>query len=296
MKKTECLVEMNGKVVLHVWTPEGEVRHLLQICHGMSEYIERYNSFAEEMVKKGFLVFGIDHPGHGKSDGERGFFSKKKGWDYLVRCNIGAASLLKARNPGVKLTILGHSMGSFIARTIAGYYADTADDYIFMGTAGPNAAVGAGRVIASFLAWLNPKAKSNFLYSLSTKPYGSAEKSYKTEYDWLSRDEGVVERYINDEDCGFLFTRAGYRDLFTGLGMITPKKWVPLLDAGKRYLLVSGDRDPVGDMGRGVEVVYDAMKAAGLDVTMKLYGGARHEILNDFCRDEVIFDICEWVG
>lgn len=296
MKKTECLVEMNGKVALHVWTPEGEVKHLLQICHGMSEYLERYDGFAEEMSKKGILVFGIDHPGHGKSDGERGFFSKKKGWDYLVRCNVEAAHLIKLRYPGVKLTILGHSMGSFVARTIAGYYSGAADDYIFMGTAGPNPAVGAGRAIASFLAWLNPKAKSNFLYSLSTKPYGSAEKSYKTEYDWLSRDEGVVEKYIEDENCGFLFTRAGYRDLFTGLGLIAPKKWVPHLDAGKRYLLVSGDRDPVGDMGRGVEAVHDAMKAAGLDVAMKLYAGARHEILNDFCRDEVISDICEWIG
>lgn len=296
MKKTEYLVEMNGKVFLHIWSPEGEAKHLLQICHGMSEYLERYDGFAEEMVKKGFLVFGIDHPGHGKSDGDRGFFSKKNGWDYLVRCNIEAARIIKSRNPGVKLTILGHSMGSFVARTIAGYYSGTADDYIFMGTAGPNAAVGAGRAIASLLAWFNPKVKSEFLYSLSTKPYGSAEKSYKTEYDWLSRDESVVERYISDENCGFLFTRAGYRDLFTGLGLIAPKKWAPLLDREKRYLLVSGDRDPVGDMGRGVTAVYDAMTAVGLDVQMKLYEGARHEILNDFCRDEVISDICDWIG
>ena len=101
---------------------------------------------------------------------------------------------------------------------------------------------------------------------------------------------------MSDDGCGFPFTTAGYRDLFTGLKMIDPKKWTGKLDKSKRYLLVSGDRDPVGSMGDGVKKVYQSMSDASLDVKMKLYEGYRHEILNDKCRDEVTCDIISWLG
>ena len=296
MAKRELLKEAYGNVSLCIWEPEGEVKQLFQICHGMSEYVMRYDAFARRLCEKGVLVYGIDHPGHGESDGVRGHFADKDGWKYLIECNVDAAKTMRARYEGKKLTLMGHSMGSFVARTIAGYYSDTADEYIFMGTAGPNPAVGAGSVLASVMIPFARRKPNMFLAMMSTGPYAKAEKTYSTPFDWLNTIPEEVQKYMADDGCGFPFTTAGYRDLFTGLKMIDPKKWTPKLDKSKRYFLVAGDRDPVGSMGEGVKKVYESMKNASLDVKMKLYEGYRHEILNDKCKEEVMSDIISWIG
>ena len=295
MEKREMISEKYGKVCLHIWEPEGEVRALYQICHGMAEYVMRYDEFAKKLNAEGYLVFGIDHPGHGESEGIRGHFADKDGWKYLVECNVHAARVIKERYPDKKLTLMGHSMGSFIARTIAGYYSDTADEYVFMGTAGPNPILGVGKALANFLTPFARRKTNMFLAGLSTGPYAKAEKTYKTPLDWLNTKDDEVQKYIADDGCGFAFTTAGYRDLMTGLSMIDVKKWAPKLDKSKRYLLVAGEKDPVGDMGEGVKKVYDAMTAAGIDAKMKLYAGCRHEILNDTCKEEVTSDILTWL-
>lgn len=295
MVKREMISEKLGKVCLHIWEPDGDVRALFQICHGMAEYVMRYNEFAKNLNAEGYLVFGIDHPGHGDSEGIRGHFADRGGWKYLVDCNIHAAEIMKERYPGKKLTLMGHSMGSFIARTIAGYDPDTADEYIFMGTAGPNPILAVGKALANFLTPFARRKVNGFLAGLSTGPYAKAEPTYKTPLDWLNTKDDEVQKYIDDEGCGFSFTTAGYRDLMTGLSMIDVKKWAPMLDKSKHYLLVAGNRDPVGDMGEGVKKVYDAMTAAGLDAKMKLYEGCRHEILNDTCKEEATRDILTWL-
>ena len=295
MSNREFFKESNSNVCLHVWEPEGEVVALYQICHGMAEYVERYDGFAKELNKCGYLVFGVDHPGHGESDGIRGHFADKNGWDHLCRCSVEAAKIMKARFPGKKLTLMGHSMGSFIARTIASRYPDTADDYIFMGTAGPNPAAGAGKLLANIMMPFSRRKPNKFLGGLSTGVYGKAEKTYKTPLDWLNTQDEEVQKYIADKGCGFYFTTAGYRDLLTGLLYISSKDWAKTLDKGKRYLLVSGDRDPVGEMGKGVKIVFSRMKEAGLNVDMKLYEGYRHEILNDLCKDKVRDDILSFL-
>ncbi|MBQ0124802.1 MAG: alpha/beta fold hydrolase [Clostridiales bacterium] len=297
MLKSEFISEQYGKVCLHIWEPDGEVKQLYQICHGMSEYVLRYDEFAKRLNEKGVLVFGIDHPGHGESDGVRGFFADKDGWKYLCECNVHASQIMKERYPDKKLTLMGHSMGSFVARTIAGYYPDTANEYIFMGTAGPNPALGVGNALANVLTLFARRKESNVLYSLSTGPYAKAEKTYKTPFDWLNTVDAEVQNYIDDENYGFKFTTAGYRDLFRGLMMIDPKKWAPMLDKSKKYLLVAGDKDPVGDMGKGVSAVYDAMKEAGVeDTTLIFYEGCRHEILKDALKEKTMSDIMSFIG
>ena len=280
-----------SKICLHIWEPEGDVRALFQICHGMAEYLMRYDEFAQALNKEGYLVFGVDHPGHGESDGIRGHFADKDGWDHLCTCSIKAANIMRSRYPGKKLTLMGHSMGSFVARTIAAKHPETADDYIFMGTAGPNPAAGAGAVIANAMIPFSRRKENKFLGNLATGVYGKAEKTYKTPFDWLNTRDDEVQKYIDDDGCGFYFTTAGYRDLMTGLKFVSSKKWPGMLDKSKRYLLVSGDRDPVGDMAKGVRTVNDRMNEAGLNVKMKLYEGYRHEILNDDCKEEVTADI-----
>lgn len=295
MATKEFLKMEGGNVCLHIWEPQGDVRALYQICHGMAEYVMRYDEFARALNEKGYLVFGIDHPGHGDSEGVRGHFADKDGWTYLCECNVKAAQTVKERYPGKKLTLMGHSMGSFVARTIAARYKETADDYIFMGTAGPNPAAGAGIALATVMMPSSRRKENKFLGNLSTGVYGKAEKTYKTPLDWLNTNDDEVQKYIADENCGFNFTTAGYRDLLTGLKFISSKKWAEMLDKEKRYLIVSGDRDPVGDMAKGVKVVYERMKDAGLNVEMKLYSGYRHEILNDACKNEVTDDIISFL-
>lgn len=295
MATKEFLKMEGGNVCLHIWEPQGDVRALYQICHGMAEYVMRYDEFARALNEKGYLVFGIDHPGHGDSEGVRGHFADKDGWTYLCECNVKAAQTVKERYPGKKLTLMGHSMGSFVARTIAARYKETADDYIFMGTAGPNPAAGAGIALATVMMPSSRRKENKFLGNLSTGVYGKAEKTYKTPLDWLNTNDDEVQKYIADENCGFNFTTAGYRDLLTGLKFISSKKWAGMLDKEKRYLIVSGDRDPVGDMAKGVKTVYERMKDAGLNVEMKLYSGYRHEILNDVCKNEVTDDIISFL-
>ena len=295
MVKKEFFENRGTEICLHIWEPEGEVKQLFQICHGMSEYVMRYDAFAQALNEKGVLVFGIDHPGHGESGGIRGHFADKHGWDVLCECNVNASKEVRSRYPGLKLTLMGHSMGSFVARTIAARYPDTASDYIFMGTAGPNPAAAAGLVLASVMIPFSRRKPNKFLGNLSTGVYGKAEKTYKTPLDWLNTQDDEVQKYIADDGCGFYFTTAGYRDLMAGLKFVSSKQWAGMLDKSKRYLLVSGDRDPVGDMAKGVTTVYERMKDAGLDVKMKLYEGYRHEILNDLCKGEVTEDIVAFV-
>ena len=296
MYSKERITVDNSGIMRHTWTPDGEPVLILQICHGMAEHLSRYDELAQYLCGRGIMVCGIDHPGHGESDGIRGHFGNKQGLQHLIGSNIRCAEDVKAAHPGVKYVIMGHSMGSFIARYIAGYHPDTADAYIFMGTAGHNGAVGAGKALASLISVLGGRDKpSPFIAGISTGAYAK-NPGYKTEFDWLSTDEREVKKYIDDEQCGFCFTAAGYKTMFTMLQAIDPKGWAAKLDKHKPYFIPSGADDPVGDFGKGVMQVYDAMTAAGCDnVTYKLYQGGRHEILNDTVRDEVKSDIAEWL-
>lgn len=285
-----------GQICAHEWIPEGDITSVLQICHGMAEYLFRYDSFASFLCDQGVLVCGIDHPGHGKTEGTRGYFAPKNGWETLCRINCDYASRIKQRYPDKAFRMLGHSMGSFVARYIASVYPETACDYIFMGTAGKNGAVGVGRVVAGLIRAFRPDSPCPFLTGLA---FGSYQREYtapRTGYDWLNTDSSEVDKYIADPDCGFDFTASGFCDLFDGIKYIQKDSWAGTLRPEKRYLLISGTEDPVGGKGEGVKDVYLRMTVANLPhVTLKLYPGARHEILNEPCGTDVCSFIHDWI-
>ncbi|HAZ19418.1 MAG TPA: alpha/beta hydrolase [Clostridiales bacterium] len=285
--------EGEGQVCLHIWKPAGEVKALFQICHGMSEHLQRYDLFARFLNDHGFLVFGIDHPGHGLSEGIRGYFAHKHGWEYLTFCHVTANAKMQEQYPALPLILMGHSMGSFVARFMAAYYEECAKGYIFMGTAGPSPALRWGKILAQLGCLVGRKCKpSKLLHAMSIGSYAKAVPDRRTPYDWLSNRELTVESYIRDEGCGFTFTTGGFSALFSGLISINKRKWAKSLDKTKSYILISGDWDPVGDRGQGVAKVYQKMKRAGIEnVTFKLYKGMRHEILNDDSFEEVCSDI-----
>lgn len=277
-----------------------DVRAVIQISHGMAEHSKRYEDFENFLCSKGFAVFSNDHLGHGRSisdENELGYFGEKDGYRDIVNDLKALSDIAKAQYPNVPFIIFGHSMGSFLARSYCEKYGSLIDGAIFCGTSGANP----GAPIAAKLASFTAKKKgshfrSDFIDSLA---FGNFNKRFegRTKYDWLTRDETVVDSYIDDPLCGFLFTAAGYKDLFTLLKSVSKKSWYDGIPYSLPILLISGSLDPVGDYSKGVTQVYKDLKDSGhKDVVLKLYDNSRHEILNEISKETVYNDVADWVN
>ena len=282
-----------------VFLPKGEIRGIFQVAHGMTEHLGRYERFMERLAEEGYLACGYDHIGHGNtatSEEELGYFAKKNGWRLLCRDIATFAEAIRNEyGKNLPYILMGHSMGSFIARLAARHYCRP-DALIVMGTAGPNPASGMGIALSSALCALSGERKrAGFLRSLA---FGSYNKRFADENDsksWLTKDEEIRRIYKEDAFCNFYFTNSGMRDLMTLLHKSNSTDWFTKIDKSLPILLVSGADDPVGGFGKGVKAVYNKLKSAGANVTLKLYKECRHEILNDTCRDEVITDILVFI-
>lgn len=277
----------------------GDVRAVFQITHGMAEHTERYLDFARFMAEHGFAVYMQDHLGHGKSmrnADEAGFFGEKNGDITLVEDTKLLTDLAKEQNPGKKLILFGHSMGSFIARSYLAKYGSLVDAAIICGTSGANPGAGIGRQVAVITAKKNGSHfRSEFINSLAFSSYNKRIKNARTPFDWLTRDEAVVDKYIDDPLCGFLFTAAGYRDLFSLLKGISARSWYANVPYPLPIFLIAGEEDPVGSYGKGVKEVARLLKdTAHTAVSIKLYPGCRHELLNELSKDEVYSDILDF--
>lgn len=282
-----------GDLRCRMWIPE-DPHAALQITHGMAEHIDRYHEFASFLAENGVLVYGFDAAGHGKSIGEngiKGYFGKENGWDALVQDMRTLRDLVAQDNPAIPLILMGHSMGSFLARTYAGRDGNDFDAFIFSGTAGRNPVLPIGKWLARReIKKTGGALPSQRLYQMSFGSYNKAFKPNRTECDWLSRDEAQVDRYVADELCGFPFTACAMLDVFNGLGEVSGEHWAARVPK-KPILMISGDCDPVGNKGKGVRQVAGWLKKTGHETELKLYPGARHEVLNETNRDEVYRDI-----
>jgi len=275
------------------------VKAVFQIAHGMAEHSARYDRFAEFLAEHGYAVFINDHLGHGKSvsgEEELGYFGRENGRDTLVGDVKTLTGIAQQEFPGKPVVLFGHSMGSFVVRKYCARYGDKIDAAIFCGTSGANPGAGIGAAIAAFVAReKGDHYRSPLLDSLAFGSYNSHFKPPRTKFDWLTRDNEIVDRYIEDPLCGFLFTALGYRELFKLLQDISSKNWYRNVPYILPMLLVSGEEDPVGSYGKGIREVSAGLKKSGhQDVTVKLYPGGRHEILNELNRDEVYQDILDW--
>ena len=286
---------LNGRVYL----PEGEPKGLFHVVHGMTEYIARYDYFMDRMRKEGFLVFGYDHLGHGgtaANDDELGFIAHKDGWKRLVE-DVGVfAGEIRKEYPGLPYYLLGHSMGSFIVR-LAAKDVIKPDRLIVMGTGGPNPAAGIGVVLTKIIGGLKgEKHRSMLLGGIAFGSYNNRFKDENDERSWLTKDLEIRDRYRHDKWCTYIFTASAYRDLMYLTKNCNAGDWFKGFLEDVPVFLVSGADDPVGDYGKGVTKVHDSLANNGKNVRMKLYENCRHEILNDTCRDEVIYDIISFVG
>lgn len=303
IKKEFTFRSVSGLADIHCasYLPEnGEVKAVLQVAHGMAEHLERYEAFAEELSKNGVAMYINDHLGHGSSvsaKSELGYFGEKDGWKYFVEDCHELTKIAKNENPGKPYIFFGHSMGSFVARAYSLKYSAEIDGAVYCGTAGPNPAAGAGKAVANLIIKLKgDHHKSKLIDKMAFGTYNSKFEK-RTAFDWLSRDNFQVDKYIADEYCGFLFTAAGYRDLFSLLSYVSSKDWFEGLSKELPVLIISGAMDPVCNYSKGIEQVCDMLKAAGkTNVKKILYPDARHEILNESdCFDTVCKDVLEFV-
>ena len=282
------------------WYPtEQPCRAIIQVSHGMTEYFGRYEDFAHNMTQHGFAVSGHDHLGHKtsvNSDRELGCFAEKDGWKLVIQDLHTHTMALKKAYPNTPVFLLGHSMGSLIARCYLAQYSDLLDGGIIAGTGGPNPGAKAGKLLAQCLCRIGKgKEPSPLLQKLAFSSYNSRFEG-RTPYDWLTRSTQIVDQYAADPYCTFLFTASGFQDLFTLYGLANDLKTYRAVPKTFPLLIISGGDDPVGNNGEGPRKVAEMFQQTGhIDVTLRLYPGGRHEILNETNRCEVYDGIAAWV-
>ena len=293
-----------GRTSIHALkcVPDGKPRAVVQIAHGIAEHIDRYKPFMEFLANNGFVVAGNDHLGHGKSirvPAEQGFFAEKDGWWRVVDDMDKLHDIMSKEYPELPYVLFGHSMGSFLTRTYLIKHPDKYDAVILSGTGHQSPAlVLGGNAAASVMAKLNgAMGDGSKLDSLAFGTYLSKIENPRTKFDWLSRDAEQVDKYIADPLCGFVGKIGLYRDMMQGIKFITNEKNIAQMNKEKPVYFMSGDGDPVGDYGKGVERAYKAFCDAGLhDVFMRLYPGGRHEMLNETNKEQVYQDILNWLN
>ncbi len=292
------------RIFAYRWAPgsKDNIKAALQIAHGMAEHGARYERFAGELVKAGYAVYVNDHRGHGKTAGSLenvGFFAEVEGWNKVVDDMHVLTAIIKKENPKVPVFLLGHSMGSFLSRNYAMLHGGDIKGLILSGTAGDPGLLGkVGLFVAKReAARKGKKTKSPLLDKLSFGAYNKAFKPNRTKFDWLSRDNAEVDKYVADPYCGDVFSAGFFCDLVSGLAFISDNGNVAKIPRELPIYLFSGSMDPVGAKTKGVLQVYNSLVKAGIrDVTYKFYQDGRHEMLNETNRDEVFKDVIAWLN
>lgn len=295
----------DGKSKLHAvrYTPDdlNQVRGVVQIVHGMAEYVERYEELARFLTERGLVVTGEDHLGHGKSvgkDGKYGYFCEQDPATVLVRDVHRLKKATQVDFPNVPYVIMGHSMGSFITRNYMFRYGTGISAVIIMGTGMQSKAIlAASKAVAGLQrVFCGAEHKSKLIDKLAFGGYNRKIENPRTPFDWLSRDNDRVDQYIADPLCGFLFTVNGFRTLFELISRLHVPENLSRIPKKLPVLMVSGTADPVGDYGKGVRKAYDTLAGAGLEnISLHLFEEGRHELMNEINRDEVMQYLYGWL-
>ncbi len=302
LKKTEFFIEYDGEK-LHCleWLPEKEVKAVLQVVHGMVEYIDRYDDFAEYLCSRGIAVIGHDHPGHGltaQSADDLGYIKKDGGSVHLVGCTHRVTKYIKENFPAVPNFIMGHSMGSFVVRRYITSMSRDISGVIIMGTGTPpRIALVLGKALANLIcAVKGERHPSRLLTNISFAGYNSRFPKEEGEHAWISSDRDVVKKYDNDPFCSYTFRASGFLALYETLLFLSKKSDFENIGKDLPILVNAGGDDPVGEYGKAPAKVYEDFKALGIsDVTLSIYEGGRHEIVNEKNKEKVYADIADWI-
>ncbi len=282
------------------WTPDSQVRAVLQIVHGIAEYVERYDGFANFLNRQGILVVAEDHMGHGKSISQRcpqGYFAG--GWQTAVDDTYRLTRDTMAEFRDVPFILFGHSMGSFMARTILAKYPDSGiTAAVICGTGWqPAPVLAAGKAACALVCRAKgERAPSPLLQAMAFGTYNRKVEHPRTPYDWLSRDNSVVNAYKADPLCGFTPTAGLMRDMMEGIAYIQREENLAKMGKALPVLFIAGGDDPVGSYGAGVRTAAEAFRKAGMErVDVRIYPLCRHELLNEINREEIMDDVSRWI-
>lgn len=289
-----------GKIHGCRWTPEGEPKAVVQILHGIAEFVERYDDFANYLNRYGILVVAEDHMGHGQSingEGIQGYFHG--GWFTAVEDSMQLMADTKAEYPDIPYILFGHSMGSFMARTILCKYPDCGlTGAVICGTGWqPVFALPAlSRVIDAICKKTGETKPNEMLQSMVFGGYNKKVEHPRTPFDWLSRDAQIVDEYIAHPLCGFTSSAGLLRDMMKGMYYIEQKENLEQMNKALPVFFIAGGDDPVGPYGKGVHTCAEAFRKVGMeDVSVRIYPMCRHEILNEINKDQVYEDVRKWI-
>lgn len=291
-------------IYTYCWLPEEgiPIKAVIQLAHGMAEHAGRYEDFAQYMTDRGFAVYANDHRGHKKTAGsvdELGYFADNNGWNRVVADMCQLTELIKGNHPKAPVFLFGHSMGSMLSREYVSRNGARIDGVILSATAGDPGFLGlVGGAIAKLEAMVRgKKAQSPLLDKLSFGQFNQAFKPNRTSFDWLSRDDGEVDKYIDDPYCGTIFTAGFFCDLLEGIRSINNRRNIEQIPKSLPIYFFSGAEDPVGDFKKGVNRVVETFRDCGLlDVECKFYEGGRHEMLKETNKEQVVDDTVAWIN
>ncbi len=286
------------KIDCRFWAPRGaDAPAVIQVLHGLGEHADRYERFAQAANERGYAVVAHNHRGHGPLASRRGSFGVKGGWDQLEADALTVREEIERRFADRPVVLLGHSMGSFLAQYYAMHYGGRLRAMILSGSGWPSRlSLVPGHLLAWVIATAQGRNKeSEFLDQLG---FGSLNKRFepaRTEFDWLSRDEAEVDRYANDPLCGGPYTAGLWVDFLAGLKRVASDRGLNRIPGDLPILITGGAEDPVGgDDGLGKLMLHYAQTLHSR-LTLKIYPGGRHEMLNETNRDEVTRDWLDWV-
>lgn len=283
------------------YLPDVKPIGILQISHGMQEFVERYEAFASFLCSKGFVVVANDHLGHGDSVNSKedwGYFGDLNGNSYLINDLFEVTKNTKNDFPNIPYFILGHSMGSFLLRQYLCLYGNSVDGAIIMGTGHESLstislAMNMCKLFAMGKGWHH---RSKAVSALAFGPYLKRFENDTYSRSWLTKDKEIVKWYKNEPRCNFIFTLNGYYNMFYGISRLHDSELLRNMPKDLPMFFVSGEDDPVGDYGKGVYSAIQSLKDVGcLNIDVKLYPNDRHEILNEFDKDQVYEDIYNWL-
>ena len=286
-------------IAYYIYQPLINPKGVIQITHGMCEYIERYEEFIAFLCNSGFVVCGHDHLGHGKSvlnDDYLGYFAHKKGWQYLVKDTVQMSKIIRRQYHDLPLFLIGHSLGSLTARVAVSKSGYLYNGIILLGALNTKIKVDAAMAMADTIRRVSgDMCRSEFIEKII---YGFTNIKIDdpvNKFGWLTRDDELVYKFYDNPKCNFIFTASAYCDLIKLFMYATDIKCIESTPKEKPFLILGGEADPIGQWGKGPRELVSVFESAGCTaVEMKLYEGARHELLNEINRNEIYNDILKW--
>lgn len=300
MEIFKTISEFDGQeITSSLYLPDSP-KALVVVFHGLMEHRHRYHDFAQKLEDEGYAVLCPDHRGHGDSPFKGktyGYFADDSGWLVNLEDLQKIIYQTKIKTGPLKIVLFGHSMGSLFARSYLKRYENELSGVYLSGSSAYSPMVTVGRLLAQFLSVFTGKQPSQLLFHMIFDPFNKGISPVRTPFDWLSVDEGNVDRYIADPRCGFALPAKGYRDLFDGLLDVYRSKDWSVMRPDLPIQFVTGEFDVPAGMAKGVEHAVDTLRSEGYrNVSSKIYPNVRHELLQEQIKEQVIQDFLLWLN